>query len=330
MAPFHKNGDKAHPEHNLHQVLGSQFGSDIVMLHCHQSVLYQSSTSNIIPKRQSTGVQRLRWHYWTSRTYSWCCWCLFSHHTHTALCWKAGSNMHSPTLIVWVDNATCSDCKFLRSLCWGIWVFSQFSPEKHHNTMKSHRSGKGADFQKVKDGAKFFPVHPTCEHTFCCWGNTTGPRRLHWRVWRLLQLKEFGKTFSSLSQLGAQHSYFPAVTGSCWPCTCSCSSSLLPAAGTGSNRKNRYGHSTTELCTTGSEFWQRGKVRPRDSSRIWKHGLVLPTPAEVLADFSRENKKENRVNTVNSKGQHSMSLQHPQGIRGVVFINEFWISHKTT
>lgn len=174
MAPFHKNWDKAYPEHNLHQALGSQFRNDITMLHCNQSVFYQSSISNIIPRRHSTGIQKLLWHYWRSRIHSCCCWCLFSHHTHTALCWKAGSSVQSPTLTVGLDNATCSDCKFLRSLCWGIWVCSQFSPGKHHNTMKSHKSsGKGADrlSKSRRWGQTFFQfipllsAHSTAEET---------------------------------------------------------------------------------------------------------------------------------------------------------------------
>lgn len=66
---------------------------------------------------------------------------------------------------------------------------------------------------------------------------------------------------------------------------------LLPAAGTGSNRKNRYGQSAAELCTAGSGSWQRGKVRPQDCSRVWKHCLVLPIFVEVLAHCSRENKR---------------------------------------
>lgn len=184
MAPFHKNGDEAHPEHNLHLVLGSQFRNDI-MMHWNQSMFYQSSISNITPKRQSKGVQRLLWHYWRSGHIPIAAGACFPPINTQHFVGKLAAMCNSPTLTVWVDNATCSDCKFLRRLCWGIWVFPQFSPGKHHNTTKSHRSsGKGAhDFQKVQDGTKLFPVHPICEHTFNCWGNTT--RILHWRVWRL-------------------------------------------------------------------------------------------------------------------------------------------------
>lgn len=132
------------------------------------------------------------------------------------------------------------------------------------------------------------------------WGNPFSSSSLLWAHIPLLRKhnKTQNTSLESLEAAAAQSLAKPSLPYPTWVPSTAISqlwqvlAGLAPAAGSGSNRKNRYGHSTAELCTTGSGFWCRGKVRPQDSSRIWKHWLVLPRFVEVMADFSRENKRK--------------------------------------
>lgn len=181
------------------------------------------------------------------------CWWLFSYHPHTALWWKAGSNVHPPTLTVGVDNATCSDCKFLRSSCWWLWGFSltiltRKTPQ-YHKIHKSSEKEQTGLLKIQRWGKPFFQFTPLVS------------------------------TYSTAEETQQDPESFPGEFGGCWstkslakpplPCptwvpstaspqlwqVLAGSAPAAPAAGPGNNRKNRNGQSAAELCwTTGSGF----------------------------------------------------------------------------
>lgn len=307
MAPSHKNGDKGHPEQPASST-GLTVRNDIMVAVSNTldavSRVYHSS--NITSKRLPTGVQRLLWHYWRSRPHSCCYWCLFSHHAHTALCWKAGSNVNSPTLTVWVDNATCSEGKFLRSLCWGIGVFSNTTiPWNPIDLLKKEQRG----LPKSQRWGKPFP------------------RSSH--LWApILLLRKHNRTQNtSLESLEAaavqrvwQKLLFPVPPECPAQILPSCDRFflalhlhlLLPAAG---NRKNRNGHSAAELCTTGSGFWHRGKVTPQDLKALFGAWCICGSIGRSQQrKKKKKGKKEQMLWAVKASIPHHCSTLEASGL----------------